>query len=157
MQNESGVKLIYACNYTTAIPCGGQIANGKVIGEFVCDKIDEHICTELKYGRIYMYHTVPTKDLTASCLDWSEVENYGNGKPLYFWHISDLVIYDVPRELGEFYQVGKSTDFAYYDYCSGCPYHETPVCEYPCNECDGNRKYLYRPPQSWCYVEVNEK
>ena len=39
MQNESGVKLIHCINYKTAIPCGGEIANGKVIGEFVCDRI----------------------------------------------------------------------------------------------------------------------
>ncbi len=27
---------------------------------------------------------------------------YSNGKQLYGWHISDLVIYDEPKDLGEF-------------------------------------------------------
>ena len=50
----------------------------------------------------------------------------------YAWHISDLKIYDKPKELGEFRKVclnGK---------CSDCIYEECKIT---------------RPPQSWCYVE----
>ena len=127
--------------------------NGKVIGEFVCDKIyDTYKMFICEYGEDMTLPLFKEK----SCVSGKELDEYAKGLFLYGWHISDLVIYDKPRELGEFYQVGKSTDFAYYDYCSGCPYHETPVSEYPCNECDGNRKYLYRPPRSWSYVERSE-
>ena len=126
--------------------CEGQ---GKVIGEFVCDSID--------YVRNYG-DAVDWYDCKASCLSANEIIEYakdknGNFVYTYGWHISDLVIYDKPRELSEFYQKGKNNIHFYYDYCAGCPNHETPVGEYPCNECDGNRKYLYTPPQSWCYVE----
>ena len=123
---------------------------GKIVGEFVCDRIEEF--TPIEKGVSFKRFVA----LYNACLSLAEIKEYLGRKVGYGWHISDLVIYDKPRELSEFYQVGKSTDFAYYDYCSGCPYHETPVSEYPCNECDGNRKYLYRPPRSWCYVERSE-
>lgn len=123
---------------------------GKVIGEFVCDDIDTvHIFNDL----LYCVKNSQANKLGQMCLTIEEVKAYLGDKNGYNWHISDLVIYDKPRELSEFYQEGKSTDKFYYDYCSGCVHHETPVGEYPCNECDGNRNYLYRPPQSWCYVE----
>ena len=124
---------------------------GKVIGEFVCDRIDYigwiSNPTKLDWKNYYDKN---------SCLTSSQLYDYSNGDCYYEWHISDLVIYDKPRELGEFYQIGKNNDRFYYDYCAGCPNHETPVGEYPCNECDGNRNYLYRPPQSWCYVESED-
>ena len=129
---------------------------GQVIGEFVCDKIydltphfdtptfpNQYICG-WDYGKEF------------DCLSFEELTSYLNGKNGYGWRISDLVIYDKPRELGEFYQIGKNTAHYYYDYCAGCVHNEAPLGEYPCKECDGNRNYLYRPPQSWCYVEVQE-
>ena len=57
---------------------------------------------------------------------------YGKGKPLYAWHISDLVIYDKPKELSEFEGLRK-TKFGY-----------EPI-------------EIKRPPQSWCYVEEREE
>lgn len=43
------------------------------------------------------------------------------------------------------------------DCCIACVYHETPVEEMPCKTCTGERRYLYRPPQSWQYVEEVEQ
>lgn len=137
-------------------------ANGRVIGEFVCDKIYQYSTTQNCKGI-----DITDEEMTkASCLTKKEIEDYefsAEAKDyciykigVFGWHISNLVIYDKPRELSEFYQIGKKNDYNYYDYCSGCPYHETPVSEYPCAKCDGNRKYLYRPPQSWCYVESED-
>ena len=122
--------------------------DGKVIGEFVCDSM-----TSLKADNMIQAYYNNTQE---TYLTDEEIKQYANNGKLYYWHISDLVIYDKPKELSEFYQIGKSNDYNYYDYCSGCPYHETPVSEYPCAKCDGNRKYLYRPPQSWCYVESED-
>ena len=119
---------------------------GKVIGEFVCDRIDEY-----KY-RLTTYEETPYKgkyiskeELSKTCLSIGEINDYLNGKNGYFWHISDLKIYDKPKELGEFYSIPKSGS----DCCIGCIYHE-------CRTCTSERKYLYRPPQSWCYVEELE-
>ena len=70
-----------------------RFLTGKVIGSFVCDKIDEYEANERGW---YIYPQDET------CLLCDEIAHYGKGKPLYGWHISDLKIYDKPRELSEF-------------------------------------------------------
>ena len=73
---------------------------GKVIGEFICDKIDEivpdynPVTTKFYYGYV--------ADTEATCLSEEELQKYGKNKSLYFWHISDLKIYNKPKELSEF-------------------------------------------------------
>ncbi len=72
---------------------------GKIIGEFVCDEIgDYYPCfpeenEDGRYSNLLKFF---------GCLSKEEVNNYGNGKTLYGWHISDLVIYDKPKELSCF-------------------------------------------------------
>lgn len=90
---------------------------GKVIGEFVCDEIT---------GGFWI---APFTDYSQSqsCLSYDEVCDYANGKPIFAWHISELKIYDKPKELSEFYKPA--------------------ICDY--NEFE----QITRPPQSWCYVE----
>lgn len=71
---------------------------GKVIGEFVCDKITE------------FYPTMDLKRLTSnhiqmvdkSCVNMRDLYNYANDKILYAWQISDLVIYDEPKDIDVF-------------------------------------------------------
>ena len=72
-------------------------------------------------------------------LDYLE---YSDGKTVYGWHISDLIIYDEPKEWSEFYKPCKWN----YDCCT-CEYWGEFV-----EDCclDDSIK---RPPQSWCYVE----
>lgn len=70
--------------------------SGKVVAEFTCDEI-EH----------YDYSTIDGVDidediLVETRLSWEEINLYANGKVLYGWHISDLKIYDKPKELEEF-------------------------------------------------------
>lgn len=93
---------------------------GKVIGEFVCSNIAK--------GNSQL----------GSCLTMREISEYANGKEIYGWHISNLVIYDKPRELSEFRIKCKG----------GCdiPYLYSP----PCENCRKDR--LTRPFQSWGYV-----
>ncbi len=107
---------------------------GKVIGEFVCRGM-------MDGGS----HLLPKQ----SCLTIDEILDYAKGKRVYGWRIADLKIYDKPKELSEFYSIAKNGG----DCCVGCIYHETPNYEMPCVKCFGDRKYLIRPPQSWCYVE----
>ena len=139
---------------------------GQVIGEFVCDRI--YPIQAVRYDNGSFEHSRksiftflrPAEHnalLDATRLENEEIFDYlgGEGKEGYAWHISDLKIYDKPRELSDFY-VHKYDE---HDYCIGCPHHECPATEYPCYDCAGdkdNRAYLYRPPQSWCYVEELE-
>ena len=72
--------------------------SGKVIGEFVCDYILE--ITPDIYG--HHEYFISDDDLNASCLTTNDLWEYGSGETLYGWHISDLVIYDKPKEISEF-------------------------------------------------------
>lgn len=96
---------------------------GKVIGEFVCDRIDLYYYTELIGSNSYDEGYVIGEG--KHCLSYKEFMDYGKGNDLYGWHITDLKIYDKPKELREFF---------------------TPMGERP-------SYMLERPPQSWCYVE----
>lgn len=70
---------------------------GKVIGEFVC-RVVEKYDIDLGGG----YYRISDKDSIQTCLDQNLLFKYGNGRDLYGWHISDLKIYDKPKELSEF-------------------------------------------------------
>ncbi len=127
---------------------------GQVIGEFVCDCITPlyNVCTDDRSLLRVGLHEIEKQLVGMACLTEEELHEYANGKYCYAWHISDLKIYDKPRELGDFY-VHKYDEC---DYCVGCVHHECSAAEYPCCECVADKKdraYLYRPPQSWCYVE----
>ena len=127
---------------------------GKVIGEFVCDRITEYECSSKGHGEL--------ATTCGTCLTYDEIINYCNGNELYGWHISDLVIYDEPRGLGEFCVIDNEAVLkcghrvqSYFDgYCNcGCL-----KCGFYCSVkddwCDKCKtKPITRPPQSWCYVE----
>ena len=74
-----------------------QRLNGKVIGEFVCDEI-ECFTTDYRYPKQKTIEM--SKKSCVSFFDLYEYESCSNC--LYGWHISNLVIYDKPKELGEF-------------------------------------------------------
>lgn len=121
--------------------------NGHIIGEFICDKV--MFLTPLGLRGFEMREEI----LKSICLTNDDLNAYGGLKTLYGWHISDLKIYDKPKELSEFYTIAKSGS----DCCCGCVWHETPLFEMPCRTCTGERKYLYRPPQSYMFVEEVEQ
>lgn len=124
---------------------------GNVVGEFVCDRIDEfHEWQLTSQGKYQEFEETDLKKfLSESCLSWEEVYAYRKNlpyyKPLYAWHISDLKIYDKPKELGEFYKVGKRKACIYGD--KHCMYSR--ITDF-CKNCEFEIK---SPPQSWRYVE----
>lgn len=70
----------------------------KVIGEFVCDKVTAFSVFENGSVQDFNYNK-----LKNSCLSYGEISRYiGINKVGYSWHISDLKIYDIPKELSEF-------------------------------------------------------
>ena len=81
----------------------GDILNGsqKVIGEFVCDKVDKIVLTARGYT-INNDIAYTNKVARESCLYFDDLQKYLGENVGYAWHISDLKIYDKPRELGEF-------------------------------------------------------
>lgn len=80
--------------------------NGKVIGEFVCDRIDTIDIIDdpvMTYIRVNQLNQHPDICITAeTCLNINQLQRYLNDKKGYGWHISDLKIYDEPKELSEF-------------------------------------------------------
>ena len=132
MQNASGTNLIACMDVDAAIPVGGAIGNGKFIGEFTCDDI---------------YEIDPTKTIGAgfaedSCVSSRDIHEYLGGQTGYGWHISDLKIYDEPKELSEFQRAT--------DPCDSCRAEYTWECT-GCKNLSGDIK---RAPQNWCYVEA---
>lgn len=125
--------------------------NGKVIGEFVCDNIKAF---DVPYPAFQdqMDKTIIEK----SCIKYYDLHRYAWHDCLYAWHISDLVIYDKPRELSEFKHECKYADSVTSKYCDGCDYYYTESNEsigfYSECTCDCLLP-MRRPPQSWCYVE----
>ena len=94
---------------------------GSIIGEFTCDAFIEfpaHSAAPACYA-----------DFARMAPD--EIHKCLGEKGGYGWHISDLKIYDKPRELGEFTGL-RETRFG-----------AEPV-------------EIKRPPQSWCYVEGSD-
>lgn len=79
---------------------------GKVIGEFVCDSI---FPLSFYASDASFFDTAPPLPVPGTCLTDKEIAEYlGNGKTGYGWHISDLVIYDEPKQLSEFTGLRKT-------------------------------------------------
>lgn len=106
----------------------------KVIGEFICDRIYQYTTSNCTEGM-----DTTTEEVTRmSCLTKQELEAYEfSAEPkdfclymvgLYCWHISNLKIYDKPKELSEFNGIKTMRN-------------------------GFEVRLLERPPQSWCYVE----
>lgn len=127
----------------------------KVIGEFTCDGV----YAVLAHPSIFAGHPVfYKKAIEDACLTEKEVEEYSGGKDLYGWHISDLVIYDKPFELRQFVTEGdcdcmNCRKCFWFD--GGNGYNVEADCNlvYEYLGTGKTLKPLFRPPQSWCYVE----
>jgi len=124
---------------------------GKVIGEFVCDRIDTIRKRGIDDNFDYCYLSLDKwgnddiePEITAvknSCVLKDDLNDYGkNSRMLYGWHISNLKLYDKPKGLGEFEKPCNRNCF------TTCPHYRGK--EYECE-----KPIITRPPQSWCYVE----
>ena len=130
-----------------------RLFSGKVIGEFVCDEI-----IEWQYDKGHQYYVEYPDDCTsyfpylkchseATGLKCSEIEKLGKGKPLYGLHISDLKIYDKPKELSEF-----ERPCTYKGICYSCERFRPNGIPLPAPYGFCETK-ITRAPQGWCYVE----
>lgn len=131
---------------------GGRIDewHGKVIGEFICDEEIE-VVTNGFVNPFAINRQVLQKGHLSNSEFLSYTDHYR--KNLSALHISQLVIYDKPKGLSEFYIPCNFYEKG--DGCgdSDCPLYEEPDYEYGdvWHDCEG-KKPLRRPPQSWCRV-----
>jgi predicted transcriptional regulator len=120
---------------------------GTIIAEFICDriyKIDKDSTDFLfKGGGLSVYKQAAEEKcgLRVAMTD-DELHGYLGHCQGYGWHISDLRIYDAPRELIEFERPCG---------CNECDAKWATEC----NACHEEGK-IKRAPQSWCYVEEVE-
>lgn len=87
------------------------------IGEFLCDEIIE----DRTYGHNEEFYR-------AACMSAYDAAAYAMQSPMYGWHISDLRVYDHPRDLWEFTGLRITKD-------------------------GFELSLITRQPQSWRYVE----
>lgn len=138
---------IYCTQSGVALGAWGK--HGKVIGEFTCDRIYE-LETRSPGGSYYVKgEGQPTTNDVArqSCLSLGDMHAYLKSKSGYGLHISQMKLYDTPKELDAFRRACVHSW-----YCDSCAMH----CEN--NGTCGNESLRFkRPPLSWCYVEEMEK
>lgn len=99
--------------------------HGKVIGSFVCDKIEKidiqaQITTTL--SERWTFNGIAKQ----ACLTAEQLKEYLNGDTGYGYHITEPTLFEKPKELSEF-TLAKGL-------CAG---RASPI----------------RPPRSWCYIE----
>ena len=136
---------IYCTNSGVAMGMWGK--HGKVVGEFFCDKITwlTHVgfsgLLGIRLSAMKNGHTIDDSfDFSKSCLTTPQIEKYLGGKDGYAWHISDLKIYDDPKQLNRFKPWNRE-----------CKYNDLGFAIPNCGTCQDC--IVKKPPQSWCYVE----
>lgn len=105
---------------------------GKVVCEFICDRIYKIKDSGWQY-LIENDIALTNRIARESCLLYDDLRRYLGTKDGYGWHISDLKIYEQPKELSDFVPANNN--------CGACGL-------YPCGEV-----LLKRPPQDWQYVK----
>jgi len=112
-----------------------HFGKGKVIGEFVCDAILSH-CEMANADMAEQQGCVKREDLLI----------YASGKELFGWHISNLVIYDAPQKISEFWEADKCP----HNYNGACMHRGHCARAGMLKRCGGR---ITKAPQSWRYVE----
>ena len=113
--------------------------NGKVVAKFTLKKVEEILALPTEIGCSYQTVTLPFKFLMKkSCVNSEGFNHYLKCKNGYGWHISDLEIFEEPKELDQFEYLNQS----------GIRYVGQ-------RELNGQKNKKH-PPQSWCYVEAKE-
>lgn len=118
-------------------------ANGKVIGEFMCDAFYWCVSHPDIFAGHPCFHRAA---IESACITMAQAQDYADGKNVYGWHISELVVYNKPKELSEFLKpcIHENKDISCFA-CEKSGYNSTMQID--CfNHCQ-------KPPQSWYYVE----
>lgn len=128
--------------------------NGKVVAKFTLNKIEQvwwiyenTFCWE--EDKVCITKTLRHKDfIKQCCLSQEGLNDYIGDGESYAWHISNLEIFDKPKEISEF----KAKGFERIK-VMGSPYGDLDSVAYH-YEKKPKLKSLTHAPQSWCYIEV---
>lgn len=145
-------------NNACALQDWGVATNGHIVAKFTLDNVEEIELPYTKFGceewvGCEEERTLQTKSmcqeelLKKGCLSEDEIYGYLNFKNKHYgyaWHISDLMLFDEPAELNEFYSTRLDKDV-------------TKLLDNSIQLSNGKWvKRLDKAPQSWCYVEEKE-
>lgn len=129
--------------------------NGSVVGEFICKEI-----VPIKVFGNGLIQNYVGYGIHRSCVPYDDIVKYiGNGCSGYGWRISNLKIYDKPKEVTKFYKPCITPE---YPYCPNCPVGGEYISDEELEalaefgECNTEwycNNVVKKPPQSWCYVE----
>lgn len=124
-----------------------SLVSGKVIGQYTCTgrTIYEPV---IKDGKVT--YDISDEEVATTCVTREEIEVYGNGKPVYFWHVTDFVVYDEPKDLNVF-----CSSVCQWLSSGGCKLlGETCSYQPQCfaGDIEPCVKRFVRPPQSWTYA-----
>ena len=121
---------------------------GKVIGEFVCDRILEYY---LPYPAFFCNVSKEVQELVKNaCLTLLQAHHYIGTNPGYSFHISELKMYNHKemKNISDFFKADVlDYDTWLYGIYSGKSGARSNYNSYL------NVYRLKRPPQSWCYVK----
>ena len=103
----SSIELMACDNYDE-----DNFLNGKVVAEFICNRIDR-IYKRGNNNFDYCYLSlnvfgnddieIEITDIEKSCISKEELNLYGaSSNPLFAWHMSQLKIYDTPKNINDF-------------------------------------------------------
>lgn len=148
--------------YYPYFPKGHSGLSGKVVAKFTLNKIENFIngMNELerewdgKPDAEYDYFAYE-KALEKACLTYEEADEYAPDLSFYAWHISDLVIFDRPKELTDFVKSGITSYETVKNFASsmGRDYPKKRYIE----RCKQYGYLITKAPQSWCYCEEVNK
>lgn len=155
--------------WSQPLPIPYTEGGGKVIGSFVCDKIDMFDSEWSEYAYSCAPHDIPCAMPMSEekairicqekgCLTLEDIIDYFGDEEwrAYFWNITEPKLFDKPKELSEFYIPCK-----WYEKGKGCP-EDCALFDYEGaiddtdDFCLGKRP-ITRPPQSFCYIEEYPK
>lgn len=133
-----------------------NLYNGRVIGEFICDKVYLIKNQGSMFSVADEEQSVTNEIARQSCLDYYDMVSYLGNKDGYGWHITDLKIYDKPKELSEFRKLKERIEqtcgcLSNNGLCNAARYEEL---------CDNIKKCCFKEPNApkgWCYVQELEE
>ena len=169
--NFEGWVYIYCTNeeypeitlYSQENEFGGYMehtGNGKVVARFYLRKVRKYTEND----------TIRSEIIKDTCLTSQEIWQYAKGKPVYFWHIENLEIFDEPKNLWQFKTLESIEKYnkdlkraqredakirAKIEEPIDMEYYGVPNCVQLTKLVEGLYG-LTKAPQSWRYIEYAE-